>query len=125
MTLLTLLQRYFRNAGRKSARGSKASRPRWDCRRFTLERLEDRLAPAVTDLTTHMSYITIQAAVNAANPGDTILADPGIYSESVTVNKPLTLEGAQHGVDARARSGAMESIVDGTSNGGKTPFYVT
>src|SRR5262249_48639802 len=32
--------------------------------------------------------------------------------------------GAQHGVDARTRSGP-ESIVDGTTNGGKTPFYVT
>jgi hypothetical protein len=92
--------------------------------RLRLESLEERLTPAVHDLNTGMTYPTIQAAVNAANPHDTLLADPGTYRESVTVNKPLTLEGAQHGVDARTRSG-LESIVDGTTNGGKTPFYVT
>jgi hypothetical protein len=83
-------------------------------------------AAAVHDLTTGMSYATIQAAVNAANAGDTILADAGTYAEQVTVNKALVLEGAEHGVDATdpSRTGP-ESIVDGTTNGGKTPFYVT
>src|SRR5262249_41860550 len=76
--------------------------------------LEDRLVPAVTNITPgHIgTFATIQEAVNAASPGDTILADPGTFSEHVTINKSLVLEGAQHGVDARARSGA-ESIVDG------------
>lgn len=89
-----------------------------------LEHLEERVVPAVHDLTTGMSYSTIQGAVNAANPGDTILADAGTYAENVTINKTLTLEGAQHGVDARTRSGA-ESVVTGAGNGGKTPFYIT
>jgi parallel beta-helix repeat protein len=71
-----------------------------------------------------MDYATIQQAVTAANPHDTIRVDPGTYAEQVTVNKTLTLEGAQHGVDARGRSGP-ESIVTGVGNGGKTPFYVT
>src|SRR5262249_35738279 len=86
-----------------------------------IEHLEDRLVPAVTNVTTNLSFSTIQAAVNAANPHDVILADAATYNEHVTINKPLTLEGAQHGVDARTRSGA-ESIVDG---GGFAPFYVT
>jgi hypothetical protein len=68
-----------------------------------------------------MNFATIQAAVTAANPGDTILADAGTYNEHVTVNKSLILEGARHGVDARTRSGS-ESIVNG---GGFSPFYVT
>jgi hypothetical protein len=104
-----------RNA-RRSADRRKKRRP------IAIERLEDRLAPAVTDITTGMSYPTIQAAVTAANSGDTLLADPGMYAEHVTVNKSLTIEGAQHGVDARTRSGAAESVVDG---GGFTPFLVT
>jgi uncharacterized repeat protein (TIGR01451 family) len=70
------------------------------------------------------TFTTIQAAVNAAFPGDTILADPGTYAESVTINKSLVLEGAQHGVDARTRSG-LESIVTGVGNNGRTPFFVT
>jgi parallel beta-helix repeat protein len=38
-------------------------------------------------------YDTIQKAVNAANPGDTIIVRPGIYSENVFLNKTLTLIG--------------------------------
>ncbi len=34
---------------------------------------------------------TIQAAVNAAAPGDIILVAPGTYNENVTINKSLTL----------------------------------
>jgi parallel beta-helix repeat protein len=36
---------------------------------------------------------TIQAAVNASSPGDTVLVCPGIYPEQVTINKNLTLLG--------------------------------
>src|SRR5262249_33164598 len=81
--------------------------------RLGLARIEDRVTPAVHDVTQGTSFATIQAAVNAANPGDTLLADPGVYAESVTVNKSLIIEGAQHGVDARnGRPGASESILD-------------
>jgi parallel beta-helix repeat protein len=78
-----------------------------------IDHLEDRLVPAVTDMTTGTPYATIQDAVNGANPGDTILADPGMYFEHVTIDKPLTLQGAQHGMDARTRSvpSFQESIV--------------
>jgi hypothetical protein len=103
--------------------GARRSKPRPSIL-LRLEGLEERCTPVVTDLSTLATFATIQAAVNAANPGDIIRADAGTYAENVTINKPLTLQGAQHGVDARTRSGA-ESIVDGTSNGGKTPFDVT
>lgn len=69
-------------------------------------------------------YGTISQAVTNASAGDTIEVAAGTYSESVNVNKSLTVLGAQAGVDARTRSGA-ESIVDGTNSGGETPFYVT
>jgi len=37
-------------------------------------------------------YTTIQAAVNAAQPDDTVLIPPGTYSENVLVNKSLTIK---------------------------------
>ncbi|MDQ2809085.1 MAG: right-handed parallel beta-helix repeat-containing protein, partial [Chloroflexota bacterium] len=46
-------------------------------------------------------YTTIQTAVTAANPGDTINVTAGLYYETVTVNKSLILRGAQAGNDAR------------------------
>ena len=38
-------------------------------------------------------YSSVQAAINAAAPGSTITIGPGVYNESVTVNKPLTIVG--------------------------------
>jgi parallel beta-helix repeat protein len=43
----------------------------------------------------HHRFTTIQAAVNASNPGDTIRVKPGTYNESVTVDKQLTID-AEH-----------------------------
>ena len=41
---------------------------------------------------------TIQAAIDAANPGDLILVAPGVYNESVIMWKPVRLQGAGAGV---------------------------
>lgn len=73
------------------------------------------------------TYTTIGAAVSAASSGDTIQVCAGTYSESVTVNKTLTLMGPKAGIDARdpSRTGlsSTEAVVTGPS--GKTPFYIT
>lgn len=38
-------------------------------------------------------YTTIQAAVDAASPGDTIIVHPGTYEENVNVAKSVTIDG--------------------------------
>src|SRR5207253_6452122 len=48
------------------------------------------------------AYTSINAAIAAASPGDTIKVCPGLYNEQVMINKNnLTLLGAQANVDAR------------------------
>jgi parallel beta-helix repeat protein len=51
-------------------------------------------AAAASTLLVPRQYPTIQAAVNAANPGDTIRIRPGTYSEQVSIAKNLTITGA-------------------------------
>jgi nitrous oxidase accessory protein NosD len=67
--------------------------------------------------------LTLQAAINKASAGDTINVEAGIYPVAgvVTVNKTLTLKGAQAGVNARVRlEPFLESILE--NSGG---LYVT
>ena len=52
-------------------------------------------------------YQTIQAAINAAQPGDIILVSPGTYKENLTIRKSIELRGADAGViidGSRSRS---------------------
>jgi hypothetical protein len=63
---------------------------------------------------------TIQAAINKASAGDTINVAAGMYPEGpgpLSINKRLTLLGAQAGIDARTRSELESTISDsqGTS----------
>ncbi|MBA3518035.1 MAG: hypothetical protein H0T75_10425 [Rhizobiales bacterium] len=56
---------------------------------------------------------SIQAAVDAAQDGDTIHVLAGTYNESVNVNKDVTLIGAQGGVDGRNAARGDESTITG------------
>lgn len=56
------------------------------------------------------TFTTIQEAINAASPGNTIIVSPGLYYEQITIDKPLTLLGAQ----------ACKNPVDGGRFGGES-----
>ena len=60
------------------------------------------------------NYTSIQAAINAACPGDTIEVRSGIYYEHVIVNKQLTLQGVGSPVvDAGGSGSAITLSADG------------
>src|SRR5271157_4268682 len=65
----------------------------------------------------HPAFTSIQGAVNAAKPGDTIDVAPGTYHENVVIGKTLSLLGAHSGVNpitGLRTNPAKESTVDGS-----------
>lgn len=46
------------------------------------------------DNTAGAPYCSLQAAINAASSGDTIMVSNGIYAGEIVVNKPLTIQGS-------------------------------
>ena len=69
------------------------------------------------DALTPTPHSTISSAIAAAVAGDTIEVCPGTYAENVTLNKDLTLNGAQAGVDARGRVASESTIAPPSGNG--------
>jgi len=91
-----LLQKLFDNQKRPGQR----KRPRSQSK-LCLEVLENRLVPSTLHVgSSPGEFTTIQAAVNAAHSNDTILVDPGTYTEQVIINNKghardnLKLEGS-------------------------------
>ena len=62
-------------------------------------------------------FSTISAAVTAANPGATIIVCPGTYTEDVTIEKPLTIEGSSATVAPAASDSSPVTPFTGGNNG--------
>jgi len=76
------LQKLFDYQKRPVRRQRPRSQPR-----LCLEVLENRLVPSTLHVgSSPGEFTTIQAAVNAAHSNDTILVDPGTYTEQVIIN---------------------------------------
>jgi nitrous oxidase accessory protein NosD len=73
-------------------------------------------ANAATTRTVPAPYATIQAAIDAADPGDTIQVAAGTYTENVVIDKPLTLLGANADVPFGPTRGS-ESIITPSAPG--------
>jgi hypothetical protein len=73
----------------------------------------------------HGCYKTIQAAVNHSKAHDVIKVAEGIYSEMVTIGKPLTLsaDGAASVIDASGKSNGI--FVDGLHNPGLSDVTIS
>lgn len=55
--------------------------------RLNVESLEGRWVPSVVHVGSQPGeFTTIQQAINQANPGDTIMVDPGTYAEQLTID---------------------------------------
>ena len=57
-------------------------------------------------------FATIQAAINAAVAGDTIMLAAGTYNENIVLDRAVTILGANHGVMGTGARGA-ESVITG------------
>ncbi len=58
-------------------------------------------------------YTTIQDAIDAASDGDTLVITAGTYDEDVTVDKDVTILGANAGIAGNDGSRVAESVIDG------------
>lgn len=59
------------------------------------------------------AYSNIQDAINAANDGDVIEVEAGMYGEDVTVDKELTLEGPNAGTAGDGNRSSGEATIEG------------
>jgi parallel beta-helix repeat protein len=71
----------------------------------------------VLNVTQQISYATIQAAIYDADSGDVIQVAAGTYTETVLIDKPLTLLGANANIPYGSPGRGPESIIQPASSG--------
>jgi len=80
---------------------------------------DGKIDPNVQEIVRNVpgDHPTIQAAINAASNGDIISVAPGIYRENITLNKFLSIRGANYGINPNTGVRGSESIIQpGTSD---------
>jgi len=60
------------------------------------------------------TFTTIQAAIDAASDGYRIVAEAGTYAEDLTLDKDVTIEGANAGLAGTDGARGAETIIDGS-----------
>jgi hypothetical protein len=68
-------------------------------------------------------FTTIQAAINAAAPTDTIQVCAGTYAEQININKPLTLLGPNTGIDPNVGPRVAEAVIIPTASDPINPAF--
>ncbi len=85
----------------------------------------DAIAPRVINTDTGEGFQTLQAAIDAAADGETLQMDSGQFNEDVTVDKQLTIKGAQADVSAKFTPGQLDPNMDGSPRGDETEILGT
>ena len=66
----------------------------------------------VHNVTKNLYYSTIQAAIDGASANDVIEVAAGTYAEQLTIDKAVTLNGANAGINAVTGTRGDESVID-------------
>ena len=73
---------------------------------------------------TGVVYTTIQAAINAASNGDTLLVSPATYPGNITINKSLNIKGANKDTTIINGNGLADAVQITASNARLTGFTI-
>ncbi len=68
-------------------------------------------------------FTTIQAAINAANPNDTINVFAGTYTEQININKALTLLGPNANINPNIGARVAEAVIIPTASNPISPSF--